>query len=181
MARKETITKDMLICTAFALAKEEGMENVTARKLAAKAGCSTQPIFRIYENMEDLMQEIFDKSVAYFSFYYERFPKLRKEPFVNLGLSYIQFAKEEHELFRILFLSTNRYGKTMYEILNGEHGVVAQEIARAKEDGCKDTGDLFTKMWIFIHGAASMSITDDYDLDEIKTTELLVSVYHAFC
>ena len=47
MARKEMITKDYLINTAFLMAKQEGIENVTARKLAAKAGCSTQPIFRI--------------------------------------------------------------------------------------------------------------------------------------
>ena len=48
MARKESITKDMLIDVAFELVKEEGSENLTARKLASKAGCSTQPIFRIY-------------------------------------------------------------------------------------------------------------------------------------
>ena len=54
MARKEKIHKDFLVDTAFILAKQEGFENVTARKLAAKAGCSTQPIFRLYENMDDL-------------------------------------------------------------------------------------------------------------------------------
>ena len=180
MARKEMITKDYLINTAFLMAKQEGIENVTARKLAAKAGCSTQPIFRIYENMDDLWKDIFYKAVSYFSFYYERYPKLKNEPFVNLGLSYIQFAKEEKDLFKFLFLSNHRYDKSMYEILNGEKGILAAEIAKAKKNGCENTGDLFTKMWIFIHGAACMAITDDYDLDEIQTTNLLISTYHSF-
>ena len=39
MPRKETITKSYLIDNAFLLARSEGIENVTARKLAAKAGC----------------------------------------------------------------------------------------------------------------------------------------------
>ena len=41
MARKESITKDALLTAAFALLQEEGSLQVTARKLAAKAGCST--------------------------------------------------------------------------------------------------------------------------------------------
>ena len=56
MARKETITKDYLFETAFQMLREEGIENITARKLAAKAGCSTQPIFRLYSNMEELWE-----------------------------------------------------------------------------------------------------------------------------
>ena len=56
MARKEMITIDRILDTAFAMTREEGFANVTARKVAAKAGCSTQPIFRVYKNMEELLQ-----------------------------------------------------------------------------------------------------------------------------
>ena len=58
MARKEMITIDKILDTAFAMTREEGFANVTARKVAAKAGCSTQPIFRVYKNMEELLQWI---------------------------------------------------------------------------------------------------------------------------
>lgn len=54
MARKISITKEMLINSAFEMAKEEGLKEVTARKLAAKAGCSTQPIFRVYSSMDEM-------------------------------------------------------------------------------------------------------------------------------
>ena len=56
MARKEMITIDKILDTAFAMTREEGFANVTARRVAAKAGCSTQPIFRVYKNMEELLQ-----------------------------------------------------------------------------------------------------------------------------
>ena len=181
MPRKETITKTYLIDTAFLLAKQEGIENVTARKLAAKAGCSTQPIFRLYENMEDLWKEIFDRAVEYFEFYYDSCEAVSKTPFVNLGFGYINFATKEPELFKMLFLSKERYEKSMYEILNGTNGIVAKEMTLAKSLGVANSGDLFTKMWIFIHGAACMSITGDYDLEDEDTIKLLEESYKSFC
>ena len=159
MARKITITKDFIVNTAFQMAKQEGIEQVTARKLAAKAECSTQPIFRSYENMEELHLELFRMANAFFTFYYERFPKDQAEPFVNLAYAYIQFAKEERNLFKFLFFPERSYGKSTYEILNGEKGIVVAEFEKAKKDGCKNVGDLFTKMWIFVHGAACMTLT----------------------
>lgn len=180
MARKITITKDFIVNTAFQMVKQEGIEQVTARKLAAKAECSTQPIFRSYENMEELYQELFRKANAYFTFYYERVPKDQTEPFVNLAYAYIQFAKEERNLFRFLFLPDRSYGKSTYEILNGEKGIVVAEFEKAKKDGCRNVGDLFTKMWIFVHGAACMTITGDYDLNEEETIKLLKETYRAF-
>ena len=74
----------------------------------------------------------------------------------------------------------NRYGKSLYEILNGKLGAVGREFAKAKNEGCKNPGDLFMKMWIFIHGSACMSITGDYDLDMKETTQLLRTVYKGF-
>ncbi len=180
MPRKETITRDYLVETAFTLAKQEGAQNVTARKLAAKAGCSTQPIFRLYDNMDDLLKEVFIRSCEYFQFFYEKVNKSHNEPFVDLGLVYIKFATEEPNLFRMLFLSDNRYDKTMYEILNGDKGIVGEQMNKAKAAGCSNSGDLFTKMWIFIHGAACMSITGDYDLGEEDTVNLLIDAYKAF-
>lgn len=180
MARKESITKEYLFQTAFALLREEGIENVTARKLAAKAGCSTQPIFRLYSNMEELWKDLFEESVNFFEEYYHKAIHYDYTPFVNLGITYIQFAMEEKKLFQMLFLSENRYGKSLYEILNGKLSAVGREIAKAKNEGCKNASDLFMKMWIFIHGSACMSLTGDYDLELQDTIQLLKSAYKGF-
>lgn len=180
MARKIQITQEFIINTAFQMVKQEGIENLTARKLAAKLECSTQPIFRTYANMEELCQDVFNRAVAFFSFYYERCTKEYDEPFVNLGYAYIQFAKEEKELFRLLFLPNRSYGRSMYEILNGNKGIVVSEIEKARKDGCQNTSELFSKMWIFVHGAACMAITGDYDLNDQETINLLIDTYKAF-
>lgn len=180
MARKESVTHEMLKTTAFSMLREEGMENVTARKLAAKVGCSTQPIFRVYTGMEDIDEELFQLSMEYFEAFYQKFPHTEMTPFVNLGLAYIQFAVEEKHVFRTLFLSEKRYGKSLYEILNGTGGAVGKEFAVAQNEGCRNPGELFMKMWILIHGAATMSLTGDYDLNMDDTRKLLKESYKAF-
>ncbi|MCH5257149.1 MAG: TetR/AcrR family transcriptional regulator [Lachnospiraceae bacterium] len=180
MARKETITKNDILNAAFEMASEEGFEHVTARTLAAKAGCSTQPIFRIYKNMEELGKDLFEKGVEYFDSFYENFPRKNDTPFVNLGLCYIKFAQDNPRLFELLFAAKNRHGKSLYDILNGSNGAVVKEINNAAEHGCKNPSAMFMKMWILIHGAACMSLTGDYDLKENETMALLEESYQAF-
>lgn len=180
MARKETITKDEILNAAFQMTREGGFEQVSARTLAAKAGCSTQPIFRVYKNMEELGEDLYSKAIGYFNDYYDRFPKTNKTPFVNMGLAYIRFAQEEQQLFKLLFMAENRHGKSLYDLLNGENGTVVREINNAKFYGCKDPSGMFMRMWIFIHGSACMSLTGDYDLQEEDTVKLLEESYKAF-
>ena len=67
MARKISVTKEMVKSAAFAIMREEGMDGLTARRLADKTGCSTQPIFRIYENMNELHEEAFAMAIAYYT------------------------------------------------------------------------------------------------------------------
>ncbi|MCR4587368.1 MAG: TetR/AcrR family transcriptional regulator [Lachnospiraceae bacterium] len=184
MPRKTMITKDMLSDSAFALLREEGIGEVTARKLAARQGCSTQPIFHVYNGMDDIIREMFERAVTYFQKYHELYVSshvnIPDVPFVALGLSYIRFAAEEPNLFRFLFLGKDKFGMSLYEMLNGEHGVLSKEVAAAKADGCGNPQSIFMSMWIFIHGAGCMTITGDYDLGEKETENLLVDSYEAY-
>lgn len=177
MARKESITIQDILETAFKMTREEGFSNVTARKVAAKAGCSTQPIFRVYKNMEELWAAVYNKAIDFFRDYYDLYPRIGNTPFYNLGMAYIAFAKEEKHLFRLLFLSEVPDRKSLYEILNGEKGNVLAEINKAAKAGCKDPQGMFMRMWLFIHGAACMSLTDDYDLSILDTKQLLEQEY----
>ena len=107
-------------------------------------------------------------------------------------MAYIAFAREEKHLFELLFLTQKGQGnagnqeqestitKSMYEILNGNSGNVVYEINLARVQGCANPSDIFMKMWIFIHGAACMTLTGDYDLSDVETKEMLEQSYRAF-
>ena len=180
MPRTISITKESLVEAAVNLLKREGMDALTARKLAKEAGCSTQPIFRAYQNMDELNADVFGVCAKLFSDHCSSYPADSKVPFVNLGLAYISFAQTNKQVFRLLFLSDNRYGRSLVELLNGETGFLKEQIASARAEGASDPQGLFMKMWMLIHGSACMSLTDDYDLDIAATRKLLEDAERVF-
>lgn len=180
MARKISVTTEQIITAAFAVTKEEGFEGLTARKLAHYMGCSTQPIFRVYSSMEELYDVIYELIIKDFAQFYQSYHKTEEIPFVDLGLAYIQYAKEVPQFFSILFLKPKRCNKGLYELLNGADGNLLREINKAAANGAKNPSELFMKMWIFIHGAACMVITGDYDLSDAQTVQLLKENYHSY-
>ena len=51
-------TRDAVLHAACQLMRREGMEALNARAIAKELGGSTQPIFRLFTNMEDLHREL---------------------------------------------------------------------------------------------------------------------------
>ena len=181
MSRKATITQKEIVNAAFKITRKEGFEQITSRKLAAAAGCSTQPIFRIYENMDALKKDVYDKAAAYYEDYYNECDKSHEVPFVDLGLAYIGFAQKYPHLFKLLFISAQGPdSKSMYDLVNGTGENVVKEINKAAAKGVTNAQDLFMKMWIFIHGAGCMAVTGDFDLEEAESVSMLESAYEAF-
>lgn len=54
MPAKVKVTKEMIIDAAFEVAREEGAENINARTVSKKLGCSTQPVLYHFEKIEDV-------------------------------------------------------------------------------------------------------------------------------
>lgn len=181
MARKESVTKKILSDGAFELLREQGAEMLTARKLAGYVGCSTQPIFRIYESMEDLSSEMFSKAAEFYEEYCVNYEKTCPVPFVDLALCYVNFAKEESNLFKLLFMTKHNEDVTMYNLLNGkEGGFVIKELRRIPNLDMNNAETIFMKVFVFMHGMACMVTNGEFDLDNNEVTEMLKSVIGQF-
>ncbi|MBQ7678310.1 MAG: TetR/AcrR family transcriptional regulator [Butyrivibrio sp.] len=181
MSRKATITQEEIVGAAFKITRKEGFAAITSRRLAAVAGCSTQPIFRIYDNMDALRLDVFQKTASFYEAYYREFEKKHDTPFVDLGLAYIGFAQKNPWLFRLLFIDEGGENRgSMYDLVNGEDENVVREVERARNKGVENAEHLFMKMWIFIHGAGCMAVTGDYDLEEEDSVAMLESAYFSF-
>ena len=65
MPKSTTITKEIIIKTAFEIARKEGFAVLSARNIAKQIGCSTQPIYWSYKNMDDLKAEVCQKALSH--------------------------------------------------------------------------------------------------------------------
>lgn len=177
MPRTAQITREKLVEAAMKLLENEGIEEVTARKVAKMAGCSTQPIFRLYKNMDELIAEVVARSADLFATYYSRFKKVDDTPFVNLGLAYISFAAAHENIFRLLFASHIKKPLSTYELINGnDKGYVLIEVDKCADRG--KGGEIFSNIWMYIHGCACLVLNGEFDLTEAETVESIKGMYY---
>lgn len=100
---KQKITREMVVDAAFALAREGGMERVLAKDIAARLGCSVQPIYSCFRNMEELRRAVERRTADFMADYLSH----RLDPddlFRSTGQAHVQFARDEPELFKIFIL-----------------------------------------------------------------------------
>ena len=164
MPPKVKTTKQDIINTAIEMVRQGGIECINARDLAARLGCSTQPIFSNFESMEDLHAQIISEAERiYIEFTKKEMESGSYPVYKASGMAYIKFAKEENQLFKCLFMRDRRaeeYSEDS-EFTNEIFGIV-QDITGFEIDKAK----LFhLEMWACVHGLATMIATGYLELD----------------
>ena len=104
MPPKPKYTKEQITDAAFGIVRVKGMSALSARSLAKALGSSTAPIFAFFDTIEDVQNAVISKARLLYS-EYVRAGLNRTPAFKGVGMKYIQFAKDEPELYKILFMS----------------------------------------------------------------------------
>lgn len=113
MPRKFMFTREEVLVAALNLAREQGIAAVTARGLGEKLGSSSKPIFSLFENMEDVLSAVMEASYELYKNYLkEDMTSGKYPPYKASGMAYIRFAKEEKELFKLLFMRDRSHENT---------------------------------------------------------------------
>ena len=105
MPPKVKITKQEIIQTALELLRRNGDRAINARSLAHELDCSTQPIFSNFSTMEELQKSVINAAYElYLSFLHREAERGEYPTYKAYGMAYIRFAKEEKQLFKLLFM-----------------------------------------------------------------------------
>jgi len=184
MTQKASFTKEMIIKAAFDLTRELGWETATARNIARKLGSSTMPIYSTVKSIEEIEKEVTEKAIEIMVEYQKR--PYTADPMVNIGVGYIVFARDEHNLFRFLFILER-------PAVDGGLGADARKDFFMRSFGAvpgvgesmrgipMDSMDsLILKSWIFMHGLAVMVNSGLLDLTDEKITNLVLEAGGAF-
>ena len=103
MPPRVKFTKEEIVEAALRVTREGGIDSLTARSLAAELGASTRPMFTYFEAVDELKHEVHEAAKGIYKTYIER-GLAEPVPFLGVGQNTIRFAREEPELFRLLFL-----------------------------------------------------------------------------
>jgi AcrR family transcriptional regulator len=155
---KIKFTKEQIIDAAFEIAKTEGTDSVTMRKIAETMGSSVAPIYVNYKSINELIDALIERILGISQ------QLLNEEstgnPFHDLGRASIRFAMEYSVLFRDLVMKNNSYMKDydeqMLPILI-EEMKKDPELKGLSEDELKT---VLLKMKIFQLGISVMTAND---------------------
>lgn len=109
MGPKKKFTKEEIINAAFDIAKVEGLDAITVRKVAQKLNSSIAPIYVNFNDMDELIQEVVMKAFDVSKKILEQ--QNSGQPFRDIGRASLQFAKEYSVLYRDLIMSNNPHMK----------------------------------------------------------------------
>ncbi len=112
MPRKNLFTKDMFVNAAFKIIRGKGRDKLSARSLARELKCSTMPVYSYLKSMKTLINDLEEKAIDLMLTY--QTTSSTGQPFLDIGLGYVLFARNEQNLFRFLFMESTgkqRHGR----------------------------------------------------------------------
>ena len=176
MPPKFKFTRDEITNAALNVTRKNGISGLTARALAAELGRSVKPIFGLFKNMEEVGQEVFIASdLLYQNYLREDMAKGKYSPYKASGMAYIRFAKEERELFKLLFMR-DRSREKIEE--NKEEIRPLMQLIQQNLGISEDEAYLFhLEMWLYVHGIATMIATSYLDWDDEFISRVLTDAY----
>lgn len=176
MPPRVKVTKEDIIRAAVDIARKSGAQAINARTVAGALECSTQPVFSNFTNMDELRMAVVEQADRLCNRYIRQEVESGKYPtYKASGMAYIRFAKEEKELFKLLYMRDRRGEK------DPEHHELTEQMNGVVQKNTGLTGDaskLFhMEMWAYVHGIAAMVATDFLKLDREFISRMLTDAY----
>ncbi len=175
MPPKAKFTKEEIVAAALSIARDKGIEAVSAREIAAVLGSSARPIFTVFSSMEEVHSEVRDAAMSMFEEYINK--AVNYTPvFKAIGIQMIKFAIEEPKLFSLLYMRENNDVRSIDEYMNNL-GDIADTCIDTIQQDYKITEEeaqiLFRQTWIFTFGICVLCVSRTCSFSDEEITEML--------
>ena len=173
--------KEEIVQAALDLAAARGIEAVTARELARKLGVSVGPIFTYFDSMEQLRGEVYARARA---LYREQLENGLADPIPFLGLwrQYSRFAREQPELYKLLFLTKPGAGSGgAMESLRLSQELARPSLMRIYHMDEHTADCYFRDLWLTAFSFATLIVTEDCPYTEEEMLAIGTEISLAVC
>ena len=175
MPPKVKITREEIVCAALSIVREQGAAALNARSIATALNCSTQPIFSNFETMGELQEATIAAAYSlYLDFLKAEIESEQYPRYKAMGMAYIRFAKEEKELFKLLFMR-DRTGEDLSPPPDFLEAV--RVIAETNGISHEQASMVHMKSWACVHGIGTMLATSFLPLEWEMISDMLSDVY----
>ncbi|MCI9038625.1 MAG: TetR family transcriptional regulator [Clostridia bacterium] len=172
MPKAMKYSKEEVVQVAYEIVKEEGIEGINARKIAKKLNASVHPIFNHFENIEELKKAVVEKIVETYHSYMIS-GKGKEKYYKETGLSYIRFAKDFPQFFKIMFMNPTKLDAKNFIMADsaGDEIIKAGQILTGLS--YEEQKTFHVEVWMLTHGIACLVATKTVELSDEEIGELL--------
>ena len=179
MPPKAKYTKEQIINAAYEMVRKYGEDMLSARNLAAELSTSTSPIFAVFNSIEEVQKSVRAKALELYKSYLDE--GLSQDPaFKGAGIKYIQFAKDEPELFKLLFMKSGVDEPTSYLPAHFEfEGQVRGALKETHKMNDPDSMRIYNHLSVYTHGLAVLFAQGNCIFSDEDVNNMLSEVFFA--
>ena len=181
MPPKAKFTKEQITKAALGVVSEKGAQALTAKELGAALGTSTTPIFTVFNSMQEVQDAVMLAAMQQFEEYAHKVSYVGPV-FKQVGMQMILFAKEEPNLYQLIFMSSIGEAQSFDDIY-AHLGSVADEcldVLQKDYDLSKDNAKtLFEHVWIHTFGIGALCATGMCDFSKEQIAQMLTQDFTA--
>ncbi|MCI6605130.1 MAG: WHG domain-containing protein [Clostridiales bacterium] len=179
MAPKNKFTKEEMVAAAVRVVRSGGIGALTAKTLADALGTSTQPIFTAFGSMDGVRQAVYAAAVRVYGGYTDAGLR-EKIPFFGVGMQYIRFAREEPELYRLLFLTQDAEFSAMRAMAHLQEAV-RPTLMRIYRVTAAEADRYFRDLWLVVHSLSTLIVTGDCPYSDCEIGQILTGFSISIC
>lgn len=167
MPPKARISKEMIMEEAFQIARTQGADKITARSISQRLKCSTQPVLYYFATVEEIKAAVYQQANDYHTRWLMNMEHDYGNPMLNIGMNYVRFAAEERHLFRLLFQSDVFSGASLIDLVSSEELKPIMQVLQREAGVTEDEArEIFTALFVYVHGYASMLADNEMKFEE---------------
>lgn len=190
--RRRLDTREEILVAARELLLEVGPEALSLRQVARRADFSPAALYTYFTSRDDIVAALFAESFGRLDAYLRRVPAdlPLQERVVELGMAYMQFARENPMDLHCVLAATSQEGlpsSSGTAVGMGAMRLITEPFREAMERGVFGADPVLSPAeaaygcWALVHGMASISaidlteVADEFSADPRRVLETFVS------
>ena len=178
MPKQTQTSREDVINAGLKIIRENGIDEVNARAIAKILNTSVHPIVHHFKNMDELKGALFDEALEIYKSYVQK----ENDPdytYRAMGISYIQFAKEQPNLFKLIFMNETEMTLNNFITQDKVYKYIENVISNETKMNKETILSFHQKMWFFTHGIATLVANKTCSLTDKEINDFLIQEFYA--
>lgn len=181
MPPKPKYTKEEIIAAALNIVSRQGAAALTAKELGHALNTSITPIFTVFNSMQEVQEAVKQAAMEHFESYAHK-SGTDMPIFKQVGMQMILFAKEEPQLYQLVFMSQNSDVRSFSDIYAHLGSVAGECLNAIQQDyglSIENAKTLFEHSWVHTYGIATLCATKMCDFTQEEISKMLTQDFTA--